>query len=69
MKLTKLLARFRRDEKGVTLVEYGIGITLALVLGTGALATLAGNIGTSMASAGSVMCTGEGADVTCPGAE
>lgn len=52
MKLTNLLARFRRDEKGVTLVEYGIGITLALVLGTAALSNLATDIGEGMAAAG-----------------
>ena len=34
IRLKKLARRFRRDDEGVTLVEYGIGITLAVVVGT-----------------------------------
>lgn len=52
-----LLGRFRRDEKGVTLVEYGIAIALAVTLGVGALSLLATDIGTAMGVAGDRMPT------------
>ena len=31
--MTKLFNKFRRDEKGVTLVEYGIALILAISVG------------------------------------
>ncbi len=49
------LAALRRDEEGVTLVEYGIAITLAVLVGTGALATLGGDINTELGAASAVM--------------
>ena len=55
--LKKLLSNFRDSESGATLVEYGIAITLAIVLGTGALSFLSGEIGDSMSAAGELMCT------------
>lgn len=55
--IATLLGRFRRDEKGVTLVEYGIAIALAVTLGAGALGFLAGDIGTAMGVAGDRMPT------------
>lgn len=56
MNMIKLLSAYRRNEDGVTLVEYGIGITLALVLGTAALSGLAEDIGGAMGVAGAQMC-------------
>ena len=53
--LLKKWVAFRHCDEGVTLVEYGIAIALAITLGTAALATLAGNIGTSMGNAGALM--------------
>ncbi len=53
--LLKTWIRFRHCEEGVTLVEYGIAIALAITLGTGALALLAGDIGNSMGNAGALM--------------
>ena len=65
-KFIPTLRRFGRDERGVTLVEYGIAIALAVVLGTGALATLGGNIGTAMTRAGGCMPPAAGAlPATC----
>lgn len=32
--LVNTFARFRKDEKGVTLVEYGIALVLAITVGT-----------------------------------
>lgn len=45
------LAHFRRSEDGATLVEYGIAIVLAVIVGTGALMTLAGQVSTNMGDA------------------
>ena len=70
MNLKNLARRFRKDERGVTLVEYGIGITLAVVLGIGALSALAGDVGDGMKAAGTKICnststgTGTGYDTT-----
>ena len=52
MKLFKLL---RKDEKGVTLVEYGIAIALAVGLGTAALTTLGNEVSDGMGAAGTQM--------------
>ncbi|GHF58942.1 Flp family type IVb pilin [Seohaeicola zhoushanensis] len=43
--------RLRKDEKGVTLVEYGIALTLAVGLGAGALTTLGDDVGGMMGAA------------------
>ncbi len=47
--------RFRHCDEGVTLVEYGVAVALAVALGTAALSTLAGDVGTAMAAAGAQM--------------
>ena len=54
-KLLKLYIRFRHDDRGVTLVEYGCAIALAVSLGTLALATLGTEIGGAMTVAGDLM--------------
>jgi len=51
----KAYVRFKHDESGATLVEYGIAISLAITLGTAALAALATAIGGSMEAAGDLM--------------
>ena len=53
--LLKKWIDFRHCDEGVTLVEYGIAIALAITLGTAALAALATSIGTSMGNAGTLM--------------
>ena len=53
--ITKLYIMLRHDDRGVTLVEYGIAIALAVVLGTGALSLLGNNIGGAMGNAGAAM--------------
>ena len=60
MNLKNLARRFRKDERGVTLVEYGIGITLAVVLGIGALSALAGDVAGGMQAAGEKICDAGG---------
>ena len=47
--------RFRHCDEGVTLVEYGCAIALAVFLGTLALATLGTDIGDGMTAAGDLM--------------
>lgn len=47
--------RLRHDQSGVTLVEYGIAIALAVGLGTAALTTLGTEIGGAMTAAGTAM--------------
>ena len=58
--LKKLTVKFARDERGVTLVEYGIAIALAVFLGAGALTALAGSIGDNMDAAGTAMTITDG---------
>ena len=53
LRLNKALRRFRREDDGATLVEYGIAITLAVTVGTFMLGTL----GTAI--------TGEMGEATC----
>lgn len=50
-----LIARLRYDERGVTLVEYGIAIGLAVAIGAGALQLLSTDISDAMSAAGSAM--------------
>ena len=57
-KLTSLFARFSRDEKGVTLVEYGIALILAIAVGTTALSTLGDAVSDKMDEAKDCMAAG-----------
>ncbi len=53
--LLKTYIKIRHDERGVTLVEYGIAISLAVLLGGAALLALSNNIGDAMNNAGAKM--------------
>ncbi len=53
--LLKTWIRFRHDDEGVTLVEYGVAVALAVFLGTAALAALGVDIGDAMLAAGNEM--------------
>ena len=46
--MRKLFQNFRKSESGATLVEYGVALILAIVLGGGALSILAGDTGEQM---------------------
>jgi Flp pilus assembly pilin Flp len=50
-----LMSRFAHDEKGATLVEYGIAVVLAVVVGTGGLITMANQVDNNMGSAQTAM--------------
>lgn len=54
-KLLNVVARFRRDDEGVTLVEYGVAVALAVFVGTGALVALGSNVEGAMTAAGGAM--------------
>lgn len=54
-KLQQLWNTFRNDDKGVTLVEYGVAVALAVLVGTTALSFLADDIDEAMGAAGDVM--------------
>ncbi|EYD76707.1 hypothetical protein Rumeso_01665 [Rubellimicrobium mesophilum DSM 19309] len=62
--LVKTFARLRSDEKGVTLVEYGIALVLAVTLGTSALFGLAGKVDGKMDGACNVLTA---TNATTPG--
>ncbi|MGB5865476.1 MAG: hypothetical protein WBG95_14400 [Sulfitobacter sp.] len=49
--------RLRSDEKGATLVEYGIALSLAIALGGGALLTLGNDVSATYGSASSALPT------------
>lgn len=51
----KAFIRLIRNENGVTLVEYGLAIALAITLGTSAFAILGGEISASMGVVGGFM--------------
>jgi len=49
------IRRLRNDEEGVTLVEYGIALVLAVSVGTLALSTLATDVKAEMGDASAVL--------------
>ncbi|MFN3938319.1 MAG: Flp family type IVb pilin [Gemmobacter sp.] len=49
------IGHFRRSEDGATLVEYGIAIVLAIIVGTGGLVALSGQVNTNMNDATTAM--------------
>ncbi|MBA3910767.1 MAG: Flp family type IVb pilin [Rhodobacter sp.] len=62
--LKKTFARLMKDEKGVTLVEYGIALTLAVLVGVGALTTLGENVDAEMTQASDVLTDNDAATPT-----
>ncbi len=53
--LMKKLRSFRHNDEGVTLVEYGVAVALAVAVGTGGLLALGGDINGALAAAGLAM--------------
>ena len=53
--IRKMMLRFRDSESGATLVEYGIAITLAIVVGGALLTQLGGAIQDNITDAEAVM--------------
>ncbi|MEM1351688.1 MAG: Flp family type IVb pilin [Pseudomonadota bacterium] len=46
--LKGLFGRFARNESGATLVEYGIAVVLAVIVGTGGLIVMAQQVDNNM---------------------
>lgn len=53
--LVNTFARLRKDEKGVTLVEYGIALVLAIAVGTLLFTQLATQVNANIGAAATVM--------------
>ena len=53
-KIIAIWVRFKGNEEGVTLVEYGVAITVTLVVGTAALLALGGAVDGQIAAATAV---------------
>lgn len=51
----RMMIAFWRDKSGVTLVEYGIAIAIAVTLGAGTFGLLADDINVALDAAGSRM--------------
>ncbi|WP_347312272.1 Flp family type IVb pilin [Defluviimonas sp. SAOS-178_SWC] len=62
--LMKKLRSFRHNDEGVTLVEYGVALVLAVTVGVGALSGLGTTVEGQMDSACSAMTGGTVA--VCP---
>ncbi|MDK3072565.1 hypothetical protein QO034_05540 [Sedimentitalea sp. JM2-8] len=43
-KFVEIMNRLRRDERGATIVEYGVALTIVAALGTGVLTTLGADV-------------------------
>ena len=54
------LMKFRKDESGATLVEYGVALIVAIIVGGTALSTLAGETSLNMNEAESSLYTDDG---------
>ena len=53
--LKTILGRFRKDEEGLTLVEYGIGAILGVTVGAIALTGLGAEINNELSQADGIM--------------
>ncbi|MGB3244516.1 MAG: hypothetical protein WBB25_08280 [Sulfitobacter sp.] len=58
--IKNLWIRFTKCDEGATLVEYGIALGLAVTLGAGALALLAGDVGAEMGQASAALKSNDG---------
>ncbi len=53
--LKNTFARLMKDEKGVTLVEYGIALTLAVAVGASTLGLLADDVDAELVQASGIL--------------
>lgn len=51
----KTFSKWSREDKGATMIEYGIAIVVAVIVGTAGLLTMANQIDSNMRSAGQEM--------------
>ena len=55
--MKNLIKTFLRDEDGAALVEYGMALLVVILVGTGALITMAGDTGTLFTGAATATTT------------
>lgn len=58
--ISKLISKLKHDERGATLVEYGIAVVVAVVVGTAGLIGMANQVSTNMNAAQSQMANTSG---------
>jgi len=63
--MRNLFLKFRKSEDGATLVEYGVALILAIIVGGTALVSLAGDTTTQMNRGCSAFTTGTAGDPIC----
>ena len=49
--ISKMISKLRKDERGATMVEYGIAVVVAVLVGTAGLILMANQIDNNMNSA------------------
>ena len=54
-KLFEIMNRLRNDERGATIVEYGVALIIVGALATGVLATIAADVNASFTTAEGLM--------------
>jgi Flp pilus assembly pilin Flp len=55
LKFYVMMKTLARDERGATIVEYGVALIIVGALATGVLATLAGDVNTQFSTAEGLM--------------
>ncbi|CAD0185907.1 hypothetical protein RUESEDTHA_02808 [Ruegeria sp. THAF57] len=55
--IRKIFLKLREDERGATLVEYGVALLVAIIAGGGFLITLADNTNSNFSEANSTIQT------------
>ncbi|PWK56849.1 Flp family type IVb pilin [Silicimonas algicola] len=64
--MRNLFLKFRKSEDGATLVEYGVALILAIVVGGTALLALGGDVSEVMGNACTSALADGGADCAAP---
>ena len=66
--MKNIISNFIREEDGAALVEYGIALLVVILVGTGALVTLAGDTGRlfTRGAAATTLAAGAGITATPP---
>ena len=44
--IVKMMSRFRRDESGATIVEYGVALLIVIAIGTVTIGAIGGGVST-----------------------
>ncbi|MBO6852180.1 MAG: Flp family type IVb pilin [Marivivens sp.] len=49
--IVKMMSRFRRDESGATIVEYGVALLIVIAIGTVTIGAIGGEVSSIFSSA------------------